>query len=103
MAIEEKALWDALREVFDPEIPVNVVELGLIYRLEVKEGNQVEVDMTLTAPGCPVAPQIMAEAKDKLFGVPGVEKVDINLVWQPLWSPDMMSDAAKDELGYTGY
>lgn len=103
MALEEKALWDALREVFDPEIPVNVVDLGLIYRLEIKEGNQVEVDMTLTAPGCPVAPQVMGEAKDKLFGVPGVEKVNVNLVWQPLWTPEMMSDAAKDELGYTGY
>lgn len=103
MAVEEKVLWDALREVFDPEIPVNVVDLGLIYRLEIKEGNQVEVDMTLTAPGCPVAPQIMSEAKDKLFGVAGVEKVNVNLVWQPLWNPDMMSDAAKDELGYTGY
>ena len=103
MALEEKQLWDALREVFDPEIPVNVVDLGLIYRLEVKDGNKVEVDMTLTAPGCPVAPQVMGEAKDKLFGVAGVEKVDVKLVWDPLWNPAMMSDAAKDELGYTGY
>ena len=103
MAIEEKALWDALREVHDPEIPVNVVDLGLVYRLEVKEGGMVDVDMTMTAPACPVAPQVMAEAKEKLLGVPGVEKVHVNLVWQPLWNPEMMSDAAKDELGYTGY
>jgi metal-sulfur cluster biosynthetic enzyme len=103
MAIDEKALWDSLREVYDPEIPVNVVDLGLIYRLEVKEGNLVEVDMTMTAPACPMAPQIIAEAKDKLLGVAGVEKVHINLVWQPLWNPEMMSDTAKDELGYTGY
>ena len=103
MAIDEKALWDSLREVYDPEMPVNVVDLGLIYRLEVKEGNLVEVDMTMTAPACPIAPQIIAEAKDKLLGVAGVEKVHVNLVWQPLWSPEMMSDAAKDELGYTGY
>ena len=103
MAIEEKALWDALKEVYDPEIPVNIVDLGLVYRLEVKDNKRVEIDMTMTAPACPLAPQIIAEAKDKLFGVPGVEKVDVTLVWQPLWNPDMMSDAAKDELGYTGF
>jgi FeS assembly SUF system protein len=103
MAIDEKALWDALREVYDPEIPVNVVDLGLIYRLQVSNDQRVEVDMTLTAPACPVAPQVMAEAKEKLLGVPGVESVKVNLVWQPLWNPEMMSDAAKEELGYTGY
>lgn len=103
MVIEEKALWDALHEVHDPEIPVNVVDLGLVYRLEIKNGNLVEVDMTMTAPACPIAPQIIAEAKDKLLGVPGVEQVHVNLVWQPLWNPSMMSDGAKDELGYTGY
>ena len=92
-----------MHEVYDPEIPVNVVDLGLIYRLEIKEGNKVEMDMTLTAPGCPVAGQLVAEAKDKLLGVPGVESATVNLVWQPLWNPDMMSDVAKDELGYTGY
>lgn len=102
MAIEEKALWDALREVYDPEIPVNVVDLGLIYRLEVKDEDRVEVDMTLTAPGCPVAPQVMSEAKEKLLSVPGVDKVDIKFVWDPLWNPEMMSDTAKDELGWTG-
>ena len=103
MALDEKALWDALREVYDPEIPVNVVDLGLIYRLEVKDENVVEVDMTLTAPGCPIGPQIVAETKDKLLGVPGVAKAQVKLVWQPMWNPEMMSDAAKDELGYTGY
>lgn len=102
MALEEKSLWDALREVYDPEIPVNVVDLGLIYRLEVKEDNRVEVDMTLTAPGCPVAPQVMAEAQDKLLSVPGVEKVNIKFVWDPLWNPEMMSDEAKDQLGWSG-
>jgi len=102
MAIDEKALWDALREVYDPEIPVNVVDLGLIYRLEIKDGNRVEVDMTLTAPGCPVAPQVMGDARERLLSVPGVEKVDVTLVWDPLWNPDMMSDAAKEELGWTG-
>lgn len=103
MALDEKALWDALREVYDPEIPVNIVELGLVYRLEVKDGDNVEMDMTLTAPGCPVAPQIMAEAETKLSAVEGVAGVKVNLVWTPLWMPEMMSDAAKDELGYTGF
>jgi FeS assembly SUF system protein len=103
MALDEKALWDALRDVYDPEIPVSIVELGLVYRLEVKDGNKVEIDMTLTAPGCPVAPQIMAEAEEKLHAVPDVADVKVNLVWTPLWTPEMMSDAAKDELGYTGY
>lgn len=102
-AIDETALWDALREVYDPEIPVNIVELGLVYRLEVKDGGRVEVDMTLTSPGCPVAPQIMADAETRLSAVEGVATVDINLVWTPLWTPEMMSDAAKDELGYTGF
>jgi FeS assembly SUF system protein len=103
MAIEEKALWDALREVYDPEIPVNVVDLGLIYRLEIKENDLVDLDMTMTAPACPVAPQVMAEAEEKLRTVPGVTNVKINLVWTPMWSPELMSDAAKDELGYTGF
>lgn len=100
MAMEEKALWDALRQVYDPEIPVNVVELGLIYRLELKEGGKVQVDMTLTSPACPVAPAVMADAKQHLLDVDGVKSVEINLVWQPLWNPEMMSDVAKDELGY---
>lgn len=103
MAIEEKALWDALREVYDPEIPVNVVDLGLVYRLEVKDDKLVEVDMTMTAPACPAAPMVLASAKEALLRVPGVESVSMTLVWQPMWNPDMMSDAAKDELGYTGY
>lgn len=103
MAIDEKALWDALREVFDPEIPVNVVDLGLVYRLEVIDDRLVDMDMTMTAPACPVAPQVMAEAEEKLRTVPGVADVKINLVWSPMWSPERMSDAAKDELGYTGY
>jgi metal-sulfur cluster biosynthetic enzyme len=102
MAIEEKVLWDALHEVYDPEIPVNVVDLGLIYRLEVKDGNKVEIDMTMTSPACPAAPMVLSSAKEKLLDVPGVETVEVKLVWQPLWNPDMMTDAAKDELGYMG-
>ena len=97
-----EAVIDALRTVCDPEIPVNIYDLGLIYRLEVKDSNRVEMDMTLTAPSCPVAPQVMSEAKEKLMSVPGVEQVDIKFVWDPLWNPDMMTDAAKDELGWTG-
>jgi FeS assembly SUF system protein len=103
MAIDEKLVWDSLKEVYDPEIPVNVVDLGLIYRLEIKDDKRVEVDMTLTAPGCPIAGPMIDDAKSKLLSVPGVESAVVNLVWEPLWSPDMMSDVAKDELGYTGF
>ena len=103
MAIEEKALWDALHEVYDPELPVNIVDLGLVYRLEVKDGKHVEIDMTMTAPMCPAAPMILSDAKQRLLDVPGVESAQVNLVWQPLWNPEMMTDAGKDELGYTGF
>jgi len=98
--VDEEALWDALRDVYDPEIPVNIVDLGLVYRLEVKDDGAVELDMTLTAPLCPAGPSIVADARDKLLAVPGVTRAQVNLVWQPLWNPEMMSDAAKAELGY---
>jgi metal-sulfur cluster biosynthetic enzyme len=102
MAIDINACWDVLRTVYDPEIPVNVVELGLVYRLEIVGDDRVEVDMTVTSPMCPAGPQMIADARQKLLSVPGVKEAQVNLVWEPLWNPDMMSDEAKAELGYYG-
>jgi len=89
----------ALRSVYDPEIPVSIYDLGLIYRLEVDEQGCVSVDLTLTAPGCPVADMVLQEAHCKLQGVPGVATVQTRLVWEPPWDPDLLSDAVRLELG----
>jgi probable FeS assembly SUF system protein SufT len=100
-----QALWDALRGVFDPEIPVNIVDLGLVYSLEVEpvEGQpdawRVTVDMTLTAPGCGMGPVIAQDAKYKIEHVPGVSEADVRIVWDPPWHQDMISETGKMELG----
>lgn len=100
----EKAVWDQLKTVFDPEIPINIVELGLVYNMEVKPmpagGNRVEVKMTLTAPGCGMGAAIADDAKTKIASVPGVSDTDVQLVWEPVWGPAMMSEAAKLTLGF---
>lgn len=88
----------ALKEIFDPEIPVNIYELGLIYGVEVDEGH-VTVNMTLTTPHCPVAESMPAEVELRVGAVPGVGVVDVNLVWDPPWDPSKMSDEARLELG----
>jgi FeS assembly SUF system protein len=90
---------DALKTVQDPEIPVNLVELGLIYELVVKEGGIVYVEMTLTTPSCPVAAAMPGEVETAIRGVSGVADVRVKLVWTPPWSPDRMSDEARLELG----
>jgi FeS assembly SUF system protein len=89
----------ALKTVQDPEIPVDLVELGLIYELVVKKGGIVFVEMTLTTPSCPVAQSMPDEVKKAVAGVPGVEDVRVNLVWTPPWTQDRMSEEAKLELG----
>ena len=89
----------ALKQVFDPEIGVNIVDLGLIRGLDL-DGTHVHVDLTLTSPGCPMGPQMIRDVRAELARLPGIEKVDVDLVWSPPWHPSMMSDAAKDELGY---
>ena len=88
-----------LKTVFDPEIPVNVYDLGLIYKIDVN-GKDVAIDMTLTAPGCPMADFIAEDVKQKVQSVKGVENVTVNIVYDPLWNKDMMSAEAKLELGY---
>lgn len=100
MRITERTI-DMLRTVYDPEIPVNVYDLGLIYKIDYEvEKNTLHVDMTLTAPGCPAADFIMEDVRQKLMSVEGPEKVDLRLVFEPVWTQDMMSEEAKLELGF---
>ena len=90
----------ALREVYDPEIPVNIYDLGLIYRIDSDEMGVVEIDMTLTAPGCPVAQTFPGTVEAAVQNVEGVAAAEVELVWEPPWTPDRMSEAAKLELGF---
>lgn len=95
-------VWEALKAVYDPEIPVNIVDLGLVYdcRLDKTEtGVEVKVKMTLTAPGCGMGPAIAADAKQKVLAIEGVTSADVELVWDPPWNQDMMSEAGKMKLG----
>jgi probable FeS assembly SUF system protein SufT len=100
---EERHVWDALKKVFDPEIPASIVDLGLVYELQVAErpegGKKVTIKMTLTAPGCGVAPLILEDVKERASKVPGVGEVEVELVFEPPWSPAKMSDAARLQLG----
>ena len=89
----------ALRTVHDPEIPVNLYDLGLIYRIDVKDQGLVEIDMTLTAPGCPVASEMLGWVKTAVSGLEGVAEAKVNLVFDPPWDQSRMSDEAKQELG----
>jgi FeS assembly SUF system protein len=89
----------ALRKVHDPEIPVNIYDLGLIYKIDIANNGDVDVDMTLTAPACPVAGMMPVMVKDAVKTVDGVGEVEVELVWDPPWSPDTMSDEAKLTLG----
>ena len=99
LTIENKIV-EMLRTVFDPEIPVNVYDLGLIYKVEVNDDKSVNIDMTLTAPNCPAADFIMEDVKQKVESIDGIGAVTINLVFEPEWDKDMMSDEAKLELGF---
>ncbi|MGO4292277.1 iron-sulfur cluster assembly protein [Chitinophaga sp. RAB17] len=89
-----------LRTVFDPEIPVNIMELGLVYEIKIKENNRIGIDMTLTAPGCPVAGDIIREVDEKVRNIEGVSDVDVHLTFDPPWTKEMMSEEAKLELGF---
>lgn len=94
----ESKIVDMLKTVFDPEIPVNVYDLGLIYRIEDNDGN-VEIDMTLTAPNCPAADFIADDIREKVASIDGVKNLQVNIVYEPEWDRDMMSEEAKLELG----
>ena len=89
---------EEIKKIYDPEIPVNIYELGLIYKIEVDGKNKVDIDMTLTSPNCPVAESLPNEVKENIKKVDGVSDVNLNLVWEPPWDQDKMSEAAKLEL-----
>lgn len=91
---------EACRSVYDPEIPVNIYELGLIYTVDINEQSEVAIKMSLTAPGCPVAGEMPGWVADAVEPIAGVKQVDVELVWEPPWGMDMMSDEARLELGF---
>ena len=98
-AIPRQAVVDAIGTVYDPEIPVNIFELGLIYKIDIGADGKVDIEMTVTAPACPVADILPGQVADAVRTVAGVTDVQVNLVWDPPWNPDLMSEAARLELG----
>jgi probable FeS assembly SUF system protein SufT len=102
-AFSEEAVWGALKTCFDPEIPVNIVDLGLVYDLSVEKtpagGQAVEVKMTLTAPGCGMGPVIAEDARQKIAALPSVESAKVHIVWDPIWAPQMISPEGRKILG----
>ena len=99
LKIEERII-DMLKTVYDPEIPVNVYDLGLIYKIDLQDGGELTIDMTLTAPNCPAAEFIMEDVRQKVESVDGVKAAQVNLVFEPEWDKDMMTEEAKLELGF---
>ncbi len=97
---KEEAIVKMLRTVYDPEIPVNIYELGLVYRVDIDAASKVTIEMTLTAPSCPMADFIVEDVRMKVQSLDFVSDVDVNLVFEPEWNKDMMSEEAKLELGY---
>ena len=97
MNLKDKVVAE-IKKIYDPEIPVNIYELGLIYDIKIDEKNNVKVNMTLTTPNCPVAESLPKEVKDSIMEIKEVNKVDLDLVWEPPWDKSMMSEAAKLEL-----
>lgn len=95
----EARIVEALRTVFDPEIPVNIYEMGLIYNLDISDEGDVKVKMTLTSPMCPVAGSLPGEVQAAVMGAQGVLSAEVDLVWDPAWNPSMMSEAARLDLG----
>lgn len=99
----EELVWDSLKQCFDPEIPINIVDLGLIYDLAITEledkSYQVNVKMTLTAQGCGMGPTIAADAKAKIEAIPAVTQAEVDIVWDPVWTPHMISESGKKQLG----
>ena len=95
--LKEKVI-DVIKKIYDPEIPVNIYELGLIYKIEIQEEEKVRIDMTLTTPNCPVADSLPKMVKNNILKIDGVSDVDLKLIWDPPWTKDKMSEAAKLEL-----
>jgi probable FeS assembly SUF system protein SufT len=101
--VDEKAVWDQLRQCYDPEIPVNIVDLGLVYDCQLHKGEnggtRVDVKMTLTAPGCGMGPAIAHDAQSKIMSIEGVDEAEVQLVWDPPWNQEMISEAGRMKLG----
>ncbi|MGI9089350.1 MAG: putative Fe-S cluster assembly protein SufT [Chthoniobacterales bacterium] len=101
--VDDKAVWDQLRQCYDPEIPVNIVDLGLVYDCQLRKGDnggtKVEVKMTLTAPGCGMGPAIAHDAQSKIMSIEGVDEAQVDLVWDPPWNQNMISEAGRMKLG----
>ncbi len=101
--VDKDTLWEALKTVFDPEIPVNIVDLGLVYSLECSDhengGNKIDMQMTLTAPGCGMGPVIAEDAKNRLEAIPGVTEAAVDIVWDPPWDQEMITEEGKMVLG----
>ena len=96
----ESAAVELLKTVYDPEIPVNIYDLGLVYKIDFKDDGVLDVDMTLTAPNCPMGDYIMEDVRQKLEGIDTVKQANVNLVFDPVWDQSMMSDEAKVDLGF---
>ena len=96
--VQEADVYEALRECYDPEIPVNIVDLGLVYEISIQPA-RVDVKMTLTAMGCPMAGEVMTDVRDHLLAIPGIEDAGVELVFEPPWSPERMTEDARWELG----
>ena len=95
--LKEKIITE-IKKIYDPEIPVNIYELGLIYKIEIDDKNKVQIEMTLTSPNCPVAESLPSSVKKNILKIDGISDVDLKLVWDPPWTKDKMSEAAKLEL-----
>ncbi len=98
--VNQEHVAQILKTIYDPEIPVDIYELGLIYDIIIDENNNISVKMTLTAPSCPAAQTLPIQVKERLMHIPGAGEVDVEVVWDPPWNPSMMSEAAKLQLGY---
>ncbi len=98
MPLTEEKVYEVLGEIYDPEIPIDIFNLGLVYSVEI-DSDVLNINMSMTSPGCPAATQIVTEAKLMLEDLPEVREANIEIVWDPPWNPDMMSEAAKESLG----
>lgn len=96
----ESRIVDMLKTVYDPEIPVDIYELGLIYKIDLKDNGEVEIDMTFTAPSCPAADFILEDVRQKVDSIEGITATTVNLVFEPVWDQSMMSEEARVELGF---